>query len=71
MCLLVTKSVHAEKPNFVFFLVDDSGYMDIGANNPHTFYETPNVNRLAKQGMRFTNGYAANPVCSLMLRCQH
>jgi arylsulfatase A-like enzyme len=63
-CLFATNTVHAERPNFVFFLVDDLGYMDIGANNPNTFYETPNVNRLAKQGMRFTNGYAANPVCS-------
>jgi len=54
----------ADRPNFVFFLVDDLGYMDIGANNPDTFYETPNVDRLAETGMRFTNGYAANPVCS-------
>ncbi|MEW4530397.1 sulfatase [Maioricimonas sp. JC845] len=54
----------ADRPNFVFFLVDDLGYMDIGANNPDTFYETPNVDRLAESGMRFTNGYAANPVCS-------
>jgi len=54
----------AERPNFVFFLVDDLGYMDIGANNPDTFYETPNVDRIAEQGMRFTDGYAANPVCS-------
>ncbi|MHC4401263.1 MAG: family 16 glycoside hydrolase [Planctomycetota bacterium] len=54
----------AGKPNFVFFLVDDLGYMDIGANNPNTFYETPNVDRLAREGMRFTAGYAANPVCS-------
>ena len=54
----------AEKPNFVFFLVDDLGYMDIGANNPDTFYETPNVDRLAREGMLFTHGYAANPVCS-------
>jgi arylsulfatase A-like enzyme len=38
--------------------------MDIGANNPRTFYETPNVDKLARSGMRFTNGYAANPVCS-------
>ena len=38
--------------------------MDIGANNPDTFYETPHVDRLAQEGMRFTNGYAANPVCS-------
>jgi len=54
----------ARRPNIVFFLVDDLGYMDVGCNNPDTFYETPNVNRLARSGMRFTNGYAANPVCS-------
>lgn len=57
-------SARAERPSFVFFLVDDMGYMDIGANNPHTFYETPNIDALARSGMRFTNGYAANPVCS-------
>jgi len=51
-------------PNVVFFLVDDLGYMDIGANNPETFYETPNIDRLAATGTRFTDGYAANPVCS-------
>ncbi|WP_419532889.1 sulfatase [Haloferula sp.] len=53
-----------KKPNVVVFLVDDLGYMDIGANNPDCFYETPNVDHLAKSGMRFTDGYAANPVCS-------
>lgn len=52
------------KPNVVFFIADDLGYMDIGANNPETFYETPNVDRLAREGMRFTSAYAANPVCS-------
>ncbi|VGO15618.1 Arylsulfatase [Pontiella desulfatans] len=51
-------------PNVVVFLVDDLGYMDIGANNPDCFYDTPNIDRLAKSGMRFTDGYAANPVCS-------
>jgi len=54
----------AERRNFVFLLVDDLGYMDIGANNPKTFYETPNVDALAASGMRFTQGYAACPVCS-------
>ena len=53
-----------EKPNIVFILADDLGYMDIGANNPKTFYETPNINALATQGMRFTSAYAACPVCS-------
>ncbi len=64
MCVAVSSADAARKPNFVVFLIDDLGYMDIGANNPDTFYETPNVDRLAATGMRFTNGYAANPVCS-------
>ena len=51
-------------PNIVVFLVDDLGYMDIGANNPDCFYETPHIDNLARSGMRFTDGYAANPVCS-------
>ncbi|MDF7826783.1 sulfatase [Pontiellaceae bacterium B12227] len=54
----------ATPPNVVVFLVDDLGYMDVGANNPDCFYDTPNIDRLAKSGMRFTDGYAANPVCS-------
>lgn len=65
ICFGAARLDAAERPlNFVFFLVDDLGYMDVGANNPHTFYETPNIDRLAASGMRFTNGYAANPVCS-------
>ena len=53
-----------KKPlNFVFFLVDDMGWADIGANGS-TFHETPNVDKLAATGMKFTNGYAACPVCS-------
>ena len=64
-CLCLTASaVAAERPNFVFFLVDDLGRMDIGAYNPETFYETPHVDRLAAEGMMFTQGYAACPVCS-------
>ena len=51
-------------PNVVFILADDLGYMDVGAYNPDTFYETPNIDSLARQGMMFTQGYAANPVCS-------
>ena len=57
-------NAEAARPNFVFFLVDDLGWADISPNNPNTFYETPNVAALAADGMRFTNGYAANPVCS-------
>jgi arylsulfatase A-like enzyme len=54
----------APKPNFIFILADDLGHMDIGAFNPKTFYETPNINGIARKGMRFTQGYAACPVCS-------
>lgn len=61
--LLVAASLLQGK-SYVLILVDDLGYMDIGAYNPNAFYETPNVDRLAKSGMKFTDGYAANPVCS-------
>ncbi len=62
--VLSTAAVNARKPNILFILVDDLGYMDVGAYNPQTFYETPNIDRLAAEGVRFTDGYAANPVCS-------
>ncbi|MEY4485231.1 MAG: Arylsulfatase, partial [Verrucomicrobiota bacterium] len=61
---LLRHSSFAGQPNIVFILADDLGYMDIGANNPKTFYETPNIDSLAKRGMRFTQGYAACCVCS-------
>ncbi|MCA8952239.1 MAG: sulfatase-like hydrolase/transferase [Planctomycetes bacterium] len=51
-------------PNLVFVLVDDLGYMDVRPNNEDSLYDTPNIARLAASGMRFTNGYAACPVCS-------
>lgn len=51
------------KLNFVFILVDDLGWRDLGCFGS-TFYETPNIDRLAEQGMKFTNAYAACPVCS-------
>jgi arylsulfatase A-like enzyme len=52
-----------KKPNVVFFLVDDLGWMDIGANGS-SFYETPNIDQLAKEGVRFTQAYVASPICS-------
>ena len=53
----------SSKPNFVFFLVDDLGWMDLGCYGS-TYHETPNIDALAKSGVRFTNAYAASPVCS-------
>ncbi len=52
------------RPNIVVFVADDLGAMDVGFANPQTFYETPHLDAVARQGARFTHGYAANPVCS-------
>jgi arylsulfatase A-like enzyme len=52
-----------KKPNFVLILIDDLGWMDAGCYGSK-FYETPNIDRLATEGMRFTDGYAACAVCS-------
>ncbi|MCL4195749.1 MAG: sulfatase-like hydrolase/transferase, partial [Thermoguttaceae bacterium] len=51
------------RPNVVFFLADDLGWSDTGVYGSR-FHETPNVDRLAARGTRFTNAYAANPLCS-------
>lgn len=64
--LLPLTSSHAEpaaKPNIVFVLVDDMGWTDLGCFGS-TYYETPNIDRLAAQGMRFTDAYSACTVCS-------
>ena len=62
--LLCSHSKAAERPpNVVFFLADDLGQRDLACYGS-TFYETPNLDRLAREGARFTDAYAACPVCS-------
>lgn len=51
------------RPNIVFFLVDDLAWSDVGCFGSK-FYETPNIDRLAREGVKFTNAYAACHVCS-------
>jgi len=51
------------KPNIIFILTDDLGWMDIGCYG-NEFVDTPNIDKLASQGMRFTDFYAAGAVCS-------
>ena len=66
LCVFITTAPAldaAKQTNFLFFLVDDMGWADIGANGS-TYHETPNIDRLARSGMRFTQGYAAGSVCS-------
>jgi len=52
-----------QPPNIIFILVDDLGWRDVGSYGS-TFYETPNLDRLAAEGMIFSDAYAACPVCS-------
>ena len=52
----------ARKPNVVFILADDLGYTDVGCFGSK-YYETPNIDRLAAQGIRFTDGYSCGPNC--------
>lgn len=65
---LVLVSAHpafarARPPNVIIVLVDDLGWRDLGCQGSQ-FYETPNLDRLAREGMRFTQAYSACTVCS-------
>ncbi|MGI9541616.1 MAG: sulfatase [Cyclobacteriaceae bacterium] len=51
------------QPNIIFFLIDDLGWADLACYGSQ-FHETPNIDALASEGMRFTNAYAASAVCS-------
>lgn len=70
LSFLTVVSAHAnensgpqKKPNILLILLDDLGWMDLGCQgNPRV--DTPHIDRLAQQGMRFTDAYAAAPVCS-------
>ena len=64
LAALLLLSLPAAANNIIFIMADDLGYMDVGFNNPKTFYDTPALNSLAKDSMVFTAGYAACPVCS-------
>ena len=62
--LLASPSLFSKKlPNFVFFLVDDLGWGDLGCYGSE-FHETPYLDKLADEGMKFTNAYSACTVCS-------
>ena len=51
------------RPNIIFVLADDLGWAELGCYG-NTFHETPHLDQLAKEGVRFTHAYAAAPVCS-------
>ena len=53
----------AARPNILIVLVDDMGYGDAGCYNPKSKIPTPNIDRLAREGMRFTDAHAPGPLC--------
>lgn len=65
LCFSVALTVtsQAASPNIVLILVDDLGWMDLSCQGSD-YYRTPNIDKLASQGMRFTDAYAACAVCS-------
>lgn len=54
----------ADRPNFVFILADDLGYGDVGACNPEGKIATPHMDRLAREGVLFTDAHSGSAVCS-------
>ena len=64
LCSLMPVSAYGQnkRPNIIIFYVDDLGWMDLSVQGSK-FYETPAIDKLAEQGMRFTNAYTAHPRC--------
>lgn len=62
--IAVTLAAMAEKPNFVFILADDLGYGDVRACNPESKIPTPNMDRLAREGVLFNDAHSGSAVCT-------
>lgn len=61
--LLNNYSAAQQKPNIIYIMTDDLGYADLSCYGRKD-YQTPNLDKLASEGMKFTNAYAAAPVCT-------
>ena len=61
--LAALKAKHGKSPNIIYILLDDAGYGDLSCYGQKKF-ETPNIDRLAKEGMKFTQHYAGSTVCA-------
>ena len=58
------KGAPMKNPNIILVLIDDLGYGDVSCCNPQSKIPTPNLERLAQQGRRFTDCHASSAVCS-------
>ncbi len=63
-CLSPVQAARTPRPNVVYILADDLGYGDVVCNNRSSKIPTPNIDRLAKEGMRFTDAHSPSAVCS-------
>lgn len=70
------ETVTEKKPNFVFIIIDDLGWRDVGymgrasaLGEPRSYYETPNIDKLASQGVVFTSAYSNAPNCAPTRAC--
>jgi arylsulfatase A len=59
-----SKKDEASLPNIIYILADDLGYGDVSAYNPNSKIETPNIDKLAAEGMRFTDAHSPSSVCT-------
>ena len=62
--LFTAATVFAAKPNVIIIYVDDMGYGDASCLNPQAKFQTPNIDRLAGEGMTFTDGHSPDTVCT-------
>lgn len=60
-----TRAQNTEDPNIIIVFIDDEGYGDVGCYGA-TGFETPHLDQMASKGMRFTNFYSAQAVCSAL-----
>ena len=67
-CCLAESAKPAKKPNIVFVLIDDLGWFDVGFNGSK-YYETPNIDKICSDGMRFTSAYANAANCAPTRAC--
>src|ERR1700704_3850439 len=65
LCLAIVSSASAQQksPNIILIVADDLGWADLACYGSR-YHHTPSLDRLAREGVRFTQGYAACPVCS-------
>ena len=64
LLVLTTAALIADKPNVLFILSDDLGYGDVAVYNPDSKVPTPHLDRLAEEGMLFTDAHSPSTVCT-------